>query len=60
MKVNTSLTTIYLYNNRIGVEGGKIIAEALRETPLTKFFFAANIIGDESKGNVEALKAIPR
>ena len=56
--MNTSLTKIYLYGNKIGDEGGKAIGEALKvNTSLTEIDLRDNNIGDEGgKAIGEALK----
>ena len=45
LKVNTSLTVIYLDSNNIGDEGGKAIGEALKvNTSLTNIYLLVRII----------------
>jgi len=48
--VNTSLTKINLFNNNIGAEGAKYVAEALKvNTSLTKINLNRNNIGAEGE-----------
>ena len=47
MKYNTSLTTLDLYSNEIGVGGAAVVADCLRNnTSLTKLGLYGNKIGD--------------
>ena len=58
LKVNTSLTKIYLAGNKIGDEGAKYVGEALKvNTSLTEIHLDGNNIGaDGAKYVAEALK----
>ena len=48
MKVNTSITTIELWNNGIGAEGARYLAEALKVNPsITTIHLSGNRIGAE-------------
>jgi hypothetical protein len=50
------LTSIYLYNNQIGVEGAKAIASALeRNQNLTSINLSGNRIGDELLSQINAI-----
>ena len=50
MKDNTSLTTLYLYDNGIGDDGAVALAKCLREnTSLTTLNLFCNKIGDAGK-----------
>ena len=56
LKVNTSLSEIYLYGNNIGDEGAKAIGEALKvNTSLNEIGIGNNIgsIGDEGQGGLK-------
>ena len=57
MKVNTSLTTINLWGNNIGVEGGKQ-SEALKvNTSLTKLIYIRIILVMKGKGNRRGIES---
>ena len=53
MKVNATLTSLNLFDNGIGDEGGVAIAEALKvNASLTKLDLRFISIGDEAKGTL--------
>jgi len=58
LRANTTLTSIYLYNNQIGSEGAQVLAETLKtNTTLTSIELYYNQIGAEGvQALAEALK----
>eukprot|EP00937_MAST-01D_sp_MAST-1D-sp2_P006035 g6035.t1 len=55
LMVNSALTSLNLYDNNIGVEGGKTIAEVLPKCPLKNLNLCWNDLGSESKTMAQAV-----